>query len=113
MLVVIKLNVINPRMVSSVRREVPCLTQCELSGSVCPCGTVTSCVCVCVCVCLFVCFCLCVSVSVSVSIDLCGSDTDSVPSSSLPTALLYKPIDRVTRSTLVLHVSTQLALPRL
>lgn len=24
---------------------------------------------------------------------------------SLPTALLYKPIDRVTRSTLVLHVS--------
>lgn len=25
---------------------------------------------------------------------------------SFPTALLYKPIDRVTRSTLVLHVST-------
>uniref|UniRef100_A0A3Q3JV41 Active breakpoint cluster region-related protein n=1 Tax=Monopterus albus TaxID=43700 RepID=A0A3Q3JV41_MONAL len=31
------------------------------------------------------------------------SDTDSEPCSSLPTALLYKPIDRVTRSTLVLH----------
>lgn len=29
--------------------------------------------------------------------------------SSLPSALLYKPIDRVTRSTLVLHVSTPLS----
>lgn len=27
------------------------------------------------------------------------------PGLSLPTALLYKPVDRVTRSTLVLHVS--------
>uniref|UniRef100_A0A8C9YZ42 ABR activator of RhoGEF and GTPase n=1 Tax=Sander lucioperca TaxID=283035 RepID=A0A8C9YZ42_SANLU len=31
------------------------------------------------------------------------SETDSDPSSPPPTALLYKPIDRVTRSTLVLH----------
>uniref|UniRef100_A0A3Q3G3Y6 ABR activator of RhoGEF and GTPase n=1 Tax=Labrus bergylta TaxID=56723 RepID=A0A3Q3G3Y6_9LABR len=34
---------------------------------------------------------------------LCVSDIDSPLSYSLPTALLYKPIDRVTRSTLVLH----------
>lgn len=36
-------------------------------------------------------------------------NTDSWLTSSLPTALLYKPIDRVTRSTLVLHVSTPLS----
>lgn len=51
---------------------------------------------VCVCVCLY----------------RLVSSTDSEPSSSSPTALLYKPIDRVTRSTLVLHVSTQLSLTR-
>lgn len=51
----------------------------------------------------------CLTMSVLIG-NVCPRSTTSKSSSSHPTALLYKPIDRVTRSTLVLHVSTQFAL---